>query len=51
MIRTLLWSVVAFCTLGAIWFLAHTATLISTWRRERREAKQWAMDPVRKLRR
>lgn len=48
--RILIWALAAFLVFGALAFAALIAVVINAWRRQRREAARWAMDPVRRLR-
>jgi hypothetical protein len=48
--KLLFWALCAFLIFGAIAFLAVVACVLRSWRRQRREAARWAMDPVRRLR-
>jgi len=48
--RFLIWALAAFLVFGALAVAAVVAVVLNVWRRQRRAAARWAMDPVRRLR-
>lgn len=49
--RFLIWALAAFLAFGALFFLAVVAVVLRSWKRQRDDAKRWALTPMRRLRR